>query len=76
MPNEIASKFLNIKIWPVKNVVINALFIYTIGNFNAPTFAKKLKEEAVSLGITDAYITVYKDGKKIYGAEAAQYLNK
>lgn len=74
VPNDIASKFLNIKTWPVKNVVINGLFIYTIGNFNAMTFAKKLKDEAISLGITDAYITIYKDGKKLYGAEATQYL--
>jgi len=40
------------------------------------SFAKKLKDEAVSVGITDAFITVYKDGKKLYGQEAAQYLNK
>ncbi len=75
VPNVEATKFLNIKTWPVKNVAINGLFIYTIGNFNSMTFAKKLKEEANSLGITDAYITVYKDGKKLYGAEAAQYLS-
>ena len=76
VPNEIAAKFMNIKTWPVNNVMINGLYIYTIGNFNAPAFAKKLKDEAVSLGITDAFVTVYKDGKKLYGAEALQYLNK
>ncbi|MBL7935214.1 MAG: hypothetical protein JNM51_05325, partial [Bacteroidia bacterium] len=75
VPNDVASKFLNIKTWPVQNVVINGLFIYTIGNFTSATFAKKLKDEAISLGITDAYITVYKDGKKLYGAEATTYLN-
>ena len=74
VPNDIASKFLNIKTWPVKNVVINGLFIYTIGNFNGLAFAKKLKDEAISFGISDAYITVYKDGKKLYGTEATQYL--
>jgi hypothetical protein len=71
-----ANKFLNIKIWPVKNVSINNLFIYTIGNFNAMSFAKKLRDEAISLGISDAYITVYKDGKKLYGVEATEYLSK
>lgn len=75
VPNEVASKFLNIKTWPVNNVVINGLYIYTIGNFTGISFAKKLKEEAISLGITDAFITVYKDGKKLYGTEAAQYLS-
>jgi hypothetical protein len=75
VPNDVANKFLNIKTWPVKNVTINDLFIYSIGNFNAMNFAKKLKEEAISFGILDAFITVYKDGKKLYGAEASQYLN-
>lgn len=76
VPNDVASKFLNIKTWPVQNVVINGLYIYTIGNFNGLEFAKKLKEEAISIGIQDAYITIYKDGKKLYGAESLQYLNK
>ena len=76
VPNDVANKFLNIKTWPVKNVTINNLFIYTIGNFNAVSFAKKLKEEAISFGILDAFITVYKDGKKLYGAEATEYLSK
>ncbi len=76
VPNDVASRFMNIKTWPVNNVMINGLYIYTIGNFNAPAFAQKLKDEAVALGITDAFITVYKDGKKLYGAEALQYLNK
>ncbi|MES2761052.1 MAG: hypothetical protein V4677_02555 [Bacteroidota bacterium] len=75
VPNEVASKFLNIKTWPVQNVVINGLYIYTIGNFTGISFAKKLRDEAVSVGISDAYITVYKDGKKLYGAEATQYLS-
>lgn len=76
IPNEVAAKFLNIKTWPVKTYQINGLYIYTIGNFVSSSFAKKLKDEAVSLGITDAFITVYKDGKKLYGAEATQNLNK
>jgi hypothetical protein len=76
VPNDVASKFLSIKTWPVNNVVINGLYIYTFGNFTGVSFAKKLRDEAVSFGITDAFITVYKDGKKLYGAEATQYLNK
>lgn len=76
VPNDVASRFMSIKTWPVNNMMINGLYIYSIGNFNAPAFAKKLKDEAVALGITDAFVTVYKDGKKLYGAEALQYLNK
>ncbi len=76
VPNDVAAKFLSIKNWPVNNLVINGLYIYTFGNFNAASFAKKLRDEAVGLGITDAFVTVYKDGKKLYGAEAIQYLNR
>ena len=76
VPNDVAAKFSSIKNWPVNNVVINGLYIYTFGNFNAASFAKKLRDEAVALGITDAFVTVYKDGKKLYGAEAIQYLNR
>lgn len=76
VPNDVAAKFLSIKTWPVSNVVINGLFIYTIGSFNGLSFAKQLKDEAISIGINDAFITVYKDGKKLYGAEATQYLNQ
>lgn len=76
VPNDVAAKFLNIKTWPVNNIVLNALYIYTIGNFNGVSFAKKLRDEAVSVGISDAYITVYKDGKKLYGNEATSYLSK
>ncbi len=76
VPNDVAAKFLNIKTWPVNNVVLNGLFIYTIGNFNGVSFAKKLKDEAISVGISDAFITVYKDGKKLYGSEATTYLSK
>ena len=45
--------------------------------FNAVTIeanAETLKNEAIKLGITDAFITVYKDGKKIYGAEATNMM--
>jgi len=76
VPNDVAAKFLSIKTWPVSNVVINGLYIYTIGSFSGLPYAKKLKDEAVSLGINDAFITVYKDGKKVYGAEASKYLGQ
>ncbi|MBA2611629.1 MAG: PD40 domain-containing protein [Bacteroidetes bacterium] len=76
VPNDVAARFSAIKAWPVENKLINALYIYNIGNFTDAKFAKTLKEQAVSIGITDAFITVYKDGKKVYGAEATALLNK
>ena len=74
VPNEIVAKYLTIKIWPVEYKVINSLFIYNIGNFSEAKNAETLKNEAIRLGITDAFITVYKDGKKVYGAEAANMM--
>lgn len=76
VPNDIAAKFLNIKTWPVNNNLVIDLYIYNIGNFTEIQFAKKLRDEAVSVGINDAFITVYKDGVKLYGNEASQYLSK
>ena len=66
IPNDVAARFSAIKNWPIENKQINSLFIYNIGNFTDAEFAKSLKEQAVSIGITDAFITVYKDGKKVY----------
>ena len=74
VPNEIVAKYLTIKIWPVEYKVINSLFIYNIGNFSEAKNAETLKNEAIRLGITDAFITVYKNGKKVYGAEAANMM--
>lgn len=76
VPDDVADKFSAIKNWPVENKQINALFIYNIGNFSEARFAKDLRDEAIRLGLADAFITVYKDGKKVYGAEATQYINR
>jgi hypothetical protein len=74
VPEDVAAKFQLIKTWPVENKQINGLYVYNIGNFSEAKFAKMLKEEIIKLGINDAFITVYKDGKKLYGAEAESYI--
>ncbi|PBQ33877.1 hypothetical protein CNR22_19505 [Sphingobacteriaceae bacterium] len=74
VPDDVAAKFSAIRNWPVDNKQINGLFIYNIGNFGDANNAKRLKDEAVRLGITDAFVTVYRDGKKLYGPEAENYL--
>jgi hypothetical protein len=76
LPDEVAQKFSAIKSWPVENRQVNGLYIYNIGNFSSSSFAKTLKEEANRVGIDDAFITVYQDGRKLSGAEALQYLNR
>jgi hypothetical protein len=74
VPAEVATKFSSIRTWPVDNKQINGLFIYNIGNFSERRFASDLKDEANSVGIEDAFITVYRDGRKLYGAEAEAYM--
>lgn len=76
VPNEVASKFLNIKTWPVDAKFVNGLYIYTVGNFTDAKFAKQLRDEVIGLGVTDAFISVYQNGKKLYGQEASNYLNR
>lgn len=76
VPEDIAAKFSAIKTWPIENKQINTLFIYNIGNFTEPKFAKALKDEVVKLGINDAFITVYRDGVKLYGTDAASLLSR
>ncbi|MBA3682492.1 MAG: PD40 domain-containing protein [Bacteroidetes bacterium] len=76
IPNDVAARFSAIKTWPIENKQINGLFIYNVGNFTDAKFAKSLKDQAISIGITDAFITVYKDGKKVYGPEAAALLSR
>jgi hypothetical protein len=74
IPADIAEKFYSIRTWPVEHEQIGALFIYNVGNFTEAKFAKNLKEELSKLGIADAFITVYKDGRKLYGVEAESHL--
>ena len=76
VPNDVAAKFSEIKNWPVENKQVNGLFIYNIGNFSSASFAKTLKDEAVRLGIVDAFITVYRNGSKLYGQEASALLSQ
>lgn len=76
VPVEVVNNWLKIKTWPIRNVLVNGLYIYTVGSFTENKFAKALRDEVKSLGMSDAYVVVYKDGKKLYGAEAAQYLNR
>lgn len=76
LTESVAAKFSGITNWPIENQKINDLFIYSVGNFSEPKFAISLKEQAVNLGITDAFITVFKNGKKLYGVEAALLLGR
>lgn len=76
VPNEVASKFMQIRSWPVEYKVINGLYVYNVGNFSSTEAAKALKNELVQLGISDAFLVVYRNGNKLYGAEAATLLAK
>lgn len=74
VPNEVAAKFSSIQNWPIENKQINALYIYNVGNFVNAKNAIKLRDEVIKLGILDAFITIYKDGNKVYNKEEIQKL--
>ncbi|MDP2387060.1 MAG: hypothetical protein Q8M29_11855 [Bacteroidota bacterium] len=76
VPQNVANNFMKIKTWPIGANQVNGLYIYTVGSFVDNKSARPLLEEAKANGIADAFITVYKDGKKLYGAEASSYLNR
>ena len=74
VPKSISENWLKIKNWPVKNYTNTVnLIIYTVGSFSEFVFAKKLLLEIKELGVQDAFITVFKDGKRLYGEEATRY---
>lgn len=73
---EVAAKYRKIKNWPIEHKYFNKTFIYTVGNFNSAANAKTLLEQCQSYGISNAVITVYKDGKKLTGPEAQTLLNQ
>jgi len=75
VPQDVAERFNKISTWPVEYKYINQLFIYNVGNFADKANAQKLRQEIINLGIPDAFITVYKDGKKLFGEEARSYLS-
>ncbi len=76
VPKETADKYFKIKDWPIEVHYINGLYIYTVGNFIAPKYAAKLREQMLTLGINDAFITVYKDNQKLFGYEALKYMSQ
>jgi hypothetical protein len=76
VPEDVAARFSAITTWPVENKQVSGLFVYNIGNFSEARFAKALKEEALKLGISDAFVVVYKNGVKLYGAEASEVLSR
>jgi hypothetical protein len=76
VPQQIADTWLKVKTWPIKYAQINDIYLYTVGSFTEARFAEKLKAEVIALGVTDAFITVFKDGKKLSGAEAQTYLTR
>jgi hypothetical protein len=76
VPNDVAARFNAIRNWPIENKQVNNLYIYTVGNFVGAKYARTLLQEAKAAGIADAFITVYRDGTKLSGAEATQLLNQ
>ena len=74
VPNSVSDTWLKIKTWPVRYYSNqNNLIIYTIGSFGDFQNAKKFLFEIKELGVLDAFITVFKNGNRLYGEQATQY---
>ena len=76
VPTDVAGVFRAIKNWPIESQLITNLYIYSVGNFSGAAYAKKLRDEIIGMGIADAFIVVYQDGKKLYGEVARKYLQQ
>jgi epidermal growth factor receptor substrate 15 len=76
VPQAVANDWMKVRTWPVKNLQVNDLYIYTIGSFTEAKFAEQLRREVMAFGITDAFLVVFKDGKKLSFAEGAQYITR
>lgn len=76
VPEAVANNWMQVKTWPVKYTQLNDMYIYTIGSFSEARFAEQLRKEVRAYGITDAFIVVFKDGKKLSFAEGVPYLTR
>lgn len=76
VPDDMVAKFNLIKDWPVEHRIINGMYVYTAGNYTSVETAKELRDELRELGLTDCYITVYKNGRKLGGQEAEDLLRE
>lgn len=76
VPEDMVALFNQIKDWPVDYKMINGMYVYTVGNFVSVEAAKELRDEIRALGLSDSYITVYKNGRKLGGQEAEDLLKQ
>jgi hypothetical protein len=73
---EVKNKFSRIKNYKIDTQQINELFVYSAGAFIDMNAARPALESVKQLGIADAFICVYRDGKKLYGEEAAKLMGR
>jgi len=73
---EAKNKFSRISDLKIDKQQINNLFVYSAGSFNNLNEAKPALDIIKQKGIDDAFISVYKNGKKLYGEEAAKLLRR
>jgi hypothetical protein len=73
---EARTKFSKIKDLTIDTKQINELYVYSAGSFLDMNSARPALETVKQLGIQDAFICVYRDGKKLYGEEAAKLMGR
>ena len=71
VPVEAVNAMINMAGYGIENYKNeNGMTIYTVGNFENYFAAEKKCKEVVEKGLTDAFVTAYRDGKKISLSEA------
>jgi hypothetical protein len=76
VPIEIMSMYLKLASKGIEETKIAETTVYSIGNYDSYEAANAVKTEALSMGVTDAFVAAYNDGKKIALEEALRLLGK
>jgi N-acetylmuramoyl-L-alanine amidase len=76
VPVEIMSMYLKLASKGIEETKIAETTVYSIGNYDSYEAANAVKTEALSMGVTDAFVAAYNDGKKIALEEALRLLGK
>jgi hypothetical protein len=76
VPVEIMSMYLKLASKGIEETKIAETTVYSIGNYDSYEAANAVKSDAISIGVTDAFVAAYNDGKKITLEEALRLLGK
>jgi uncharacterized protein with beta-barrel porin domain len=76
VPVEIMSMYLKLASKGIEETKVGETTVYSIGKYVSFEDANAVKSEAQSIGVTDAFVSAFNDGKKISLDEALRMLGK